>query len=74
MAEKALFWMGSSLDDYQGDTYRAVYTVKLAEAIYVLHAFQKKSKTGISTPKRELDLIQARLKTAIEHSKQWRQV
>lgn len=119
MTEKAVFWMGSSLDDlkefprevqdqmgyalyiaqlggkhssvkpmkgfsgagvleivddYHGDTFRAVYTVKLAEAIYVLHAFQKKSKTGISTSKQDLDLIQARLKTAIEHSKRWRQV
>jgi phage-related protein len=39
------------VEDYDSDTYRAVYTVKFAEAIYVLHAFQKKSKSGIATPK-----------------------
>jgi phage-related protein len=45
-------------------TYRAVYTVRLADAIYVLHAFQKKSKKGIATPKKEIDLIRERLATA----------
>jgi phage-related protein len=45
-------------------TYRAVYTVQFEEAIYVLHAFQKKSKSGIATPKSELDLIHRRLATA----------
>ena len=52
------------IEDYEGDTYRAVYTVKFATAIYVLHAFQKKSKSGIATPKHEIDLIAARLKDA----------
>lgn len=52
------------VENYDGDTYRAVYTVKFAEAIYVLHAFQKKSKSGIATSKRELDLIEERLKRA----------
>ena len=52
------------VDDYDGDTYRAVYTVRFAEAVYVLHVFQKKSKSGIVTPKREIDLIKARLKDA----------
>ena len=52
------------VDDYDGDTYRAVYTVKFAGVLYVLHAFQKKSKTGISTPKHELELIERRLKLA----------
>src|ERR1044071_7931046 len=47
-----------------GDTYRAVYTVKFATAIYVLHAFQKKSKSGIKTPAEELELIRQRLRTA----------
>ena len=51
-------------------TYRAVYTVRLAGRVYVLHAFQKKSKKGISTPKRELDLIRARLKAAQELHRQ----
>src|SRR6266478_2205003 len=46
------------------DTYRAVYTVHFYNAIYVLHAFQKKSKKGIATPKKELDLIQERLAAA----------
>ena len=49
---------------YAGDTYRAVYTVRFEDAIYVLHAFQKKSKKGISTPKREIDLIKQRLAAA----------
>jgi len=52
------------VEDYDGDTYRAVYTVRFAKAIYVLHAFQKKSKTGVKTPKKDLDLIEARLKAA----------
>ncbi len=49
---------------HEGDTYRAVYTVKFADAIYVLHAFQKKSKSGIATPKTEMDLIRRRLADA----------
>lgn len=48
--------------DRRGDTWRAVYTVRFSDAIYVLHAFQKKSKRGIATPKRDLDLIERRLK------------
>src|SRR2546421_9882973 len=55
------------VDDFNGDTYRAVYTVKFAGVIYVLHAFQKKSKKGIATPKHEIDLIKARLKRAESH-------
>lgn len=51
-------------DDYQGDTYRAVYTVELGEWVYVLHCFQKKSKKGTETPKPDLDLIETRLKAA----------
>jgi len=54
-------------DDFQGDTYRAIYTVKFHEVVYVLHAFQKKSKKGIATPKSEIDLIERRLKKAVEH-------
>jgi phage-related protein len=52
------------VEDHDGDTYRAIYTVRLSNAVYVLHAFQKKSKKGIATPKRELELIRARLKEA----------
>jgi phage-related protein len=49
---------------HDGDTYRAVYTVKFAAAICVLHAFQKNSKSGIATPKTEIDLIRRRLADA----------
>ena len=50
--------------DYDGDTYRAVYTVRVAEAVYVLHAFQKKSTHGIATRQSDVELIQARLRQA----------
>lgn len=50
--------------DYDGETYRAMYTAKLGRAVYVLHAFQKKSKRGRATPQRDLDLIVRRLKDA----------
>ena len=53
-------------DDHDGNTYRAAYTVKIGTKIYVLHAFQKKSKKGIETPKSEIDIIKARLKKAKE--------
>lgn len=49
---------------HRGDTWRAVYTVRYAEAVYVLHAFQKKSKRGIATPKKEMELIRQRLNEA----------
>ena|SRR5215211_5966390 len=55
------------VEDFQTDTYRAVYTVKFSKAIYVLHVFQKKSKRGIATPKPDIDLIRKRLKLAEEH-------
>jgi phage-related protein len=55
------------IDDFDGDTYRAVYTVRFAGAVYVLHAFQKKSKRGIATPKQEIDLIKSRLRDAEAH-------
>jgi phage-related protein len=42
------------VEDYRGDAYRAIYTVRFAGAVYVLHAFQKKSPSGIKTPKREV--------------------
>ena len=53
-----------------GNTYRAVYTVKFAKAVFVLHAFQKKSKQGIATPKADMDLIKQRLNTAAEQYRQ----
>jgi len=51
-------------DNFDGDTYRAVYTVRLEGVLYVLHAFQKKSTKGIATPQRDLDLIRQRLREA----------
>ena len=54
------------VDDYDGDTYRAVYTVKFEGVVYALHAFQKKSKTGKATDKTDLDMIERRLKLARE--------
>ena len=50
--------------DHVGDTFRAVYAVKFATAVYVLHAFQKKSKSGIKTPTEDMQLIQRRLRAA----------
>ena len=52
------------VEDHRGDTYRAVYTVRFAGAVYVLHAFQKKSKSGIKTPQEDVKLIGQRLKRA----------
>ena len=52
---------------HDGDTYRAVYTVRFKTAVYVLHAFQKKAKRGIATSKKELDLVRRRLRTAELH-------
>ena len=54
-------------EDNVGDTYRAVYTVRFEDRVYVLHVFQKKSKQGIATPRRDLEAIQARLKLAELH-------
>jgi phage-related protein len=51
-------------DNYDGNTYRAVYTVRFEGVLYVLHAFQKKSSRGIATPKRHLDLLRQRLREA----------
>lgn len=55
-----------------GGTYRAVYTVRFEEAVFVLHCFQKKSKSGIATPKEDLNIIRARLKVAEALSKELR--
>lgn len=61
-------WRGAGVlevvEDFRGDTYRTVYTVDFGDVVYVLHAFQKKSKRGIKTPKHEMDVIRARYKTA----------
>lgn len=67
---KAKPWKGEGagvfeiLEDHRGDTYRAVYTVRFPEVVYVLHAFQKKSKSGIKTPQEDVKLIVERMKRA----------
>ena len=55
---------------YHSDTYRAVYTVKIGQCIYVLHTFKKKSKSGIKTPMPDIKIIKARLKQAMELAKE----
>jgi len=57
-------------DNYDGETYRAVYTVKFQDTLYVLHAFHKKSTKGIATPKGHLQLIEQRLQKAREYHDQ----
>jgi phage-related protein len=54
------------VEDFDGNAYRAIYTVRFAHAVYVLHAFQKKSKTGIKTPQADIELIRRRLKDAAD--------
>ncbi len=54
------------MEDHDGSTYRAIYTIRFSHAVYVLHTFQKKSKKGIATPKHEIALIKSRLKLAEE--------
>jgi phage-related protein len=56
------------VEDEAGSTYRAVYTIRIAAAVYVLHCFQKKSRSGIATPKPDLELIRDRLKAALAHA------
>ena len=72
IAAKALKGFGGRtvlelIDDFDGDTYRAVYTVRFAGVVYVLHAFQKKAKKGVATPRQDIDLIKSRLRDAELH-------
>ena len=60
------------VEDYRSGTYRAIYTVRFEEAVYMLHVFQKKATHGIATPKHELDLIEQRLKRALEFHSTWK--
>jgi phage-related protein len=53
--------------DFDGDTFRAVYTVRFSETVYVLHAFKKKSTRGIATPRKEMSLVRSRLRAAQDH-------
>ena len=57
---------------HDGDTFRTVYTVRFAGVVYVLHAFQKKAKRGIATPKKEIDLVRKRLRLAEQDYEDWR--
>ncbi len=58
------------VEDWRGNAYRAVYTVRFAAAVFVLHVFQKKAKSGIATPKQDMALIKERLKAAEQISKE----
>ena len=58
------------IKDFRGDTFRTVYTLRYAGAVYVLHAFQKKSKTGRETPRREIELVKQRLREAEQIAKE----
>ena len=60
------------VENDQGSTYRAVYTVKFEGAVFVLHVFQKKSKSGIATPKQDMDIIRERLNVAEKLSQEMR--
>jgi phage-related protein len=71
MPDSAKPWKGLGskvyelVEDHRGDTFRAVYTVRIGDAVHVLHAFQKKSKAGIATPQPDVELIEQRLKTLL---------
>ena len=73
MSAKPLKGLGSgvleAVSDHRGDTFRSVYTVRFGDRVFVLHAFQKKSKRGVATPKTDIDLIMQRLKQAVALSK-----
>jgi phage-related protein len=74
---KAKSWKGVGpgvfeiVDDHRGNAYRAVYTVRFENAVYLLHAFQKKSPRAIKTPKTEVDLVTRRLRAAQTHYEGW---
>ena len=59
------------VESHGGNAFRAIYTVRFKEAVYVLHAFQKKSKTGRKTPSRDIGVLRQRLKIAEQHYEQW---
>ncbi len=71
MPESAKPWKGlrsgvyELVEDHRGDAFRAVYTVQIGDAVHVLHAFQKKSKSGIATPRPDVELIEKRLKAVL---------
>lgn len=61
------------IEDYRGDTFRAIYAIQIGDAVHVLHAFQKKSKSGISTPQLDIALIESRLKAVLARHKRSRE-
>lgn len=71
MPESAKPWKGLGsgvyelVEDHRGDTFRAVYTVRIGDAVHVLHAFQKKSKSGIATPRPDVERIEKRLQAVL---------
>lgn len=71
MPASAKPWKGSHtgvyelVEDHRGDTFRAVYTVRIGDAVHVLHAFQKKSKSGVATPRPDVEVIDRRLKAVL---------
>jgi phage-related protein len=72
---KVLHGFGSAgvlevVEDWRGDTYRAVYTVRFSAAVFVLHVFQKKAKRGVATPRQDMELIRDRLKVAEQTAKE----
>lgn len=72
LAAKALRGFGGRavlelVDDFDSDTYRAVYSVRFAGVVYVLHTFQKKAKKGIATPQQDIELVKSRLRDAEFH-------
>lgn len=75
MPESTKPWKGNGsgvyelVADHHGDTFRAVYTVRIGGAVHVLHAFQKKSKSGIATPRPDVKLIEKRLKAVLARYK-----
>lgn len=73
VSAKPLKGLGSGVleivSDHRGDTFRSAYTVRFADRVFVLHAFQKKSKSGVATPKADIDLITQRLKQAVALTK-----
>lgn len=73
VSAKPLEGLGSGVlevvSDHRGNTFRSVYTVRFADRVFVLHAFQKKSKSGAATPKPDIDLMTQRLKQAVALSK-----
>ena len=75
MPRQAKYWKGEGVgvlelvNSHMGDTFRAVYTVRFAKAVYVLHCFQKKSSSGVKTAQTDIELIHQRLRVAQQHYK-----